>query len=124
MSSTMSSEYSSSGVHINKTLSYDNYVKTHTHCEKKFLGVDSDKLMDILGNDLLFFELYKYVSIFQYIIELRLEFKQIDDVILITVLINDDFVKTIQLNKYEKSSMIYQIQKVELNLKNLNKYIQ
>ena len=113
MSSTITFDHPSFHAHQTKELSFDEYLKEGSYYEEKHFTVDSNKLMDILG-DVLLFGYYKCVERkHEYVIELSLIFEQIDDVILITVLINDDFVKKIQLNKYEKSRMIYHILKYE-----------
>tara|TARA_B110000971_G_scaffold22030_1_gene19950 strand:- start:18172 stop:18492 length:321 start_codon:yes stop_codon:yes gene_type:complete len=95
-------------------ISYEDYVKTQTNYEYKYFRVSSHELMDILGYDLLFFELYRFVATYRYELDLQIALKQIDGGKLVTIWIDDEFVKTLQSNTNNPCKMLYQIQQVEL----------
>jgi hypothetical protein len=104
---------------IKMAISYESYIKSNINFEEKRCKLSADVVMDLLGHELKFFQLWKYVSSFKQEIDVKIAIKKyenLDNVTIVTIWIDDYFVENIKLEKNNNSKLLYEIKKLEKNI--------
>jgi hypothetical protein len=98
-------------------ISFEEYINTQSNFEKKhFQCVSTDALIDMFGSNMTFDELYKHIKN-EDCVDLKVAiktYKDLDELTIVTVWINDEFVADIKLEKNNNPIMFSYFDQLEI----------